>query len=258
MSAPTSSGSGGQPLQLRRAARRFGRKWALRGVTLDVAAGEVVAVTGANGSGKSTLLRVAASAMTLTSGECWVFGHSVRRSSRLVRPLVGLLGHSPGLYEDLTVGENLEFAGRMLALGNVRAAVSRALEITALGAHATDRVKTLSSGWQKRVALARLYMQSPMLLLLDEPYNSLDPAGVEVVNNLIEATRLRDGATLVVTHSLVHAAATPDRCVSLRAGLLHDDEALHTQQIPGGLAPRALLRPDAAHVDAPLVPAEFP
>ena len=141
----------------------------------------------------------------------------------MIRPLVGLLGHSPGLYEDLTVSENLEFTGRMLALADVPAAVSGAMDATGLTLHAGERVKTLSSGWQKRVALARLHMQSPMLLLLDEPYNSFDAEGVEIVNTLLEQARARGGAVVVVTHSVAPAGGVVDRCLSLRAGLLHGE-----------------------------------
>lgn len=218
-------GSAALPLDLRQAARRFGRRWALRGVTLQVLPGEVVAVTGSNGSGKSTLLRVAATAVTLTAGAGSVFGNDLRRSPGAVRPFVGLLGHAPGLYDDLTVMENLEFAARMLAIRDPHAAISRALANCGLTAHPGDRVRALSSGWQRRVALARLWMQSPRLLLLDEPYNSFDDEGVAIVNQLIEQTRASGGATLIVTHSLVQAAAVLDRRVSLRAGVV-DEEPL--------------------------------
>ena len=223
------------PLELRQVARRFGRRWALRGVNLQVQPGEVVAVTGANGSGKSTLLRVASTAVTITAGNGSVFGHDLRRRPASVRPLVGLLGHAPGLYDDLTVAENLEFAARMLALGSPGGAISRALELCGLSAHAGERVRTLSSGWQRRVSLARLWMQTPKLLLLDEPYNSFDDEGVAIVNRLIEEARKRGGAALLVTHSLAQAAAIMDRRVTLRHGVieegllpqLHDAPASH-------------------------------
>lgn len=217
---PSHDASAPLPLDLRQAARRFGRRWALRGVTLQVRPGEVVAVTGSNGSGKSTLLRVAATAVTLTAGSGSVFGHDLQRTPGSVRPFVGLFGHAPGLYDDLTVAENLEFAARMLALADHGAAISRALDRCGLSAHTGERVRTLSSGWQRRVSLARLWMQAPKLLLLDEPYNSFDDEGVAVVNRLIAETCAAGGGALVVTHSLVPAGAVLDRRVSLRAGVV--------------------------------------
>jgi heme exporter protein A len=221
---PSPADSATLALELRQVSRRFGRRWALRGLTLQVQPGEVVAVTGSNGSGKSTLLRVAATAVTITGGEGSVFGYDLRRRASSVRPLVGLLGHAPGLYDDLTVGENLEFAARMLAIGSAGDVVSRALHRCGLSGQAQERVRTLSSGWQRRVALARLWMQTPKLLLLDEPYNSFDDEGVAIVNSLIEETRSNGGAALVVTHSLVHAAAVIDRRISMRAGIVEEEQ----------------------------------
>jgi heme exporter protein A len=212
-------------LELRAAARRFGRRWALRGVTLRIEPGEAVAVTGDNGSGKSTLLRVAATAVTLTSGDGSVFGHDLRTEAGAIRGIVALLGHSPGVYEDLTVRENLEFVARMLAAPDPDSAADAALEAIGLTRHRGDRVRTLSSGWQRRVALARVWMQRPRLLLLDEPYNSFDPGGIALVNSLIESTRARGGATLVVTHTMPAGAAPLDREVQLVAGVTRDRAA---------------------------------
>jgi heme exporter protein A len=207
-------------LELQQAARRFGRRWALRGVNLSVAPGTVVAVTGDNGSGKSTLLRVASTAVTLSSGQGRVFGHDLRRGSDSVRGLVGLLGHAPGLYDDLTVTENLEFAARMLDRPDPRAAATAATERATLGGHASERVRTLSSGWQRRVALARLWMQDAKLLLLDEPYNSFDRDGIAIVNDLVRTTRAGGGAVLIVTHTLEPAEGVIDRRVVLRHGVI--------------------------------------
>ncbi|MGH7444214.1 MAG: ATP-binding cassette domain-containing protein, partial [Longimicrobiales bacterium] len=88
-------------------ARRFGRRWVLRGVSLRVERGEVLALTGRNGSGKTTLLRVVTTALRPTRGTGRVFGHDLVRSAGAVREHVGILAHSAGLYDDLTAGENL-------------------------------------------------------------------------------------------------------------------------------------------------------
>jgi heme exporter protein A len=204
-------------------------------VTLRVEAGESVAVTGDNGSGKSTLLRVAATAVTLTSGDGWVFGHSLRTEAAAIRGMVALLGHSPGVYEDLTVRENLEFVARMLGDATPGHAAESALDAIGLTRHAGDRVRTLSSGWQRRVALARVWMQRPRLLLLDEPYNSFDPGGIALVNGLIDSTRARGGSVLVVTHTMPPGAVALDREVQLIAGVIRDKTA-HTPQHEPALA----------------------
>lgn len=209
-------------VELTAVAHRFGRRWALRGVSLRVVAGEALAVMGHNGSGKSTLLRVVATLLRPTRGSGTVFGHDLVREAGAVRASVGLLGHAPGLYDDLTAAENLTFAARMLGLPDDRAAVLAALEATGLPREvaATERARALSSGMRRRVALARTRLQRPRLLLLDEPYNSFDAAGVALVNDLVRETRERGGAALLVTHELARAEGVYDRVVELESGLL--------------------------------------
>jgi len=212
-------------------ARKFAGRWALRGASIRVQAGEVVAIRGANGSGKSTLLRIVASALRPTRGVCTVCGHDVVRNARRVRSLVGLLGHAPGLYHDLTVLENLHFAARMSGIGNGDRAVTDAIEAVGLTGAAHIRARALSSGMQRRVALARIMMRSPKLLLLDEPYNSLDADGVVVVNALVRTTREAGGATLLVTPELDRAGAVADRIATMDGGRVRSVEAgpkLHT------------------------------
>lgn len=205
-------------------ARRFVRRWALRGVTLRVRPGEVVAIRGSNGSGKSTLLRIVASALRPTRGTCAVFGHDVVREAGDVRSIVGLLGHSAALYEDLTVAENLRFAARMLGLAEDPRAIAAAIDTVGLAAAADERARTLSSGMQRRVALARLMMHAPRLLLLDEPHNSLDADGIEIVNGLVRSSQLAGGATLVVSHEPERMRHLADRVVFMDAGILSDTE----------------------------------
>ncbi|MDQ6830871.1 MAG: heme ABC exporter ATP-binding protein CcmA [Gemmatimonadota bacterium] len=211
-------------------ARRFGGRWALRGVSMRVRQGEVLAIRGSNGSGKSTLLRIVASALRPTRGTCSVFGHDVVKDARGVRPLVGLLGHASALYQDLTVAENLRFAARMTGLPDDERAIAAAIDAVGLGAAAQERARNLSSGMQRRVGLARLNMRAPKLLLLDEPYNSFDADGVELVNRLVRATRDAGGATLLITHDLDRVGRHADRAVTMEAGLLLAVES-------GGAAP---------------------
>ncbi|MEO6210812.1 MAG: ABC transporter ATP-binding protein [Gemmatimonadaceae bacterium] len=159
-------------------ARRFAGRWALRGASMRARRGEVLAIRGSNGSGKSTLLRIVASALRPTRGTCLVFGHDVVHEAAAVRKLVGLLGHSPALYQDLTVAENLCFAARMMGIRDDDRLIASVIGRVALEAATHERARTLSSGMQRRVALARLMIRPPALLLLDEPHNSFDAEGV--------------------------------------------------------------------------------
>ena len=206
-------------------ARRFAARWALRGVTLSVRRGEVVAIRGSNGSGKSTLLRIIAGALRLTRGTCLVFGHDVGREARFVRPQVGLLGHGASLYQDLSVAENLTFAARMACIAHDPRSISAAIEGVGLTPSANERARNLSSGMQRRVALARLTMCAPKLLLLDEPYNSLDDDGLAVVDKLVRDTRADGGATVIVSHDVDRVSGIADRILTMDDGLLFAGES---------------------------------
>ncbi|MBI4545492.1 MAG: heme ABC exporter ATP-binding protein CcmA [Gemmatimonadetes bacterium] len=207
-------------LELDKIARRFGRRWALRGVTLRVAPGEVVALVGHNGSGKTTLLRVAATAIRPTRGSGRVCGRDILREPAAVRPLVGFLGHSPGLYEDLTASENLLFSLRMAGVAADSRAVAGALAEVGLTREAGEMVRYFSAGMRRRLALARLLLRPGRLVLLDEPYASFDPEGVERVNRLVREQRAHGGAVILATHDLARAAEVADRMVELVAGRL--------------------------------------
>ena len=207
-------------LQLTEVARRFQRRWALRGVSLRLEREEVLAIVGRNGSGKSTLLRIAATLLRPTKGGGAVYGRDLVREPHAVRPLVGMLGHANGLYGDLTAAENLRFALRMLGLPSDGATIARALGEVGLEREAHERVRTFSAGMQRRLALARLRLKAPQLLLLDEPYSAFDPEGVERVHVLLAETRARGGAALLVTHDLARARSVVDRATRLDAGRL--------------------------------------
>lgn len=214
--------TGGMAVELDGIARRFGRRWPLRGVSLCVAPGEVVAVAGRNGSGKTTLLRVAATALRPTRGGGRIFGHDLVREADAVRRRTGMLGHRPGLYQDLTATENLRFAQKMWGGKASGREITAALEWAGLGPEAGTRVGSFSAGMQRRLALARLRLRPPDLLLLDEPYTSFDADGVARVNAFVRDLAGRGGAALVATHDLDRAEANVDRIVRLEAGRIRE------------------------------------
>ncbi len=197
-------------------ARRFGTRWVLRGVTLQVRAGETVGLLGANGSGKSTLLRILATLLKPSAGAAAIFGNDVVRSADAVRSQIGFLAHEPGLYDDLTARENLMFAANML--GAATSGVDSALARVELTYAAGERVRGFSAGMERRLSVARLLLSQPRLLLLDEPYSNLDAAGIAMMSGLISEVVRGGGAALVVLHELAPAAAILSRTATIVDG----------------------------------------
>jgi heme exporter protein A len=198
-------------------AKRFGRKWALRGASFRAEPGSAVALMGHNGSGKTTLLRVVATTLRPTRGGGRIFGWDLLEETDAIRHHVGALYHEPGVYADLTARENLEFARRMWG-GSSEVSVADALDRVGLGKVTEERAGGFSSGMTRRLALARLVMRPPRLMLLDEPYASFDADGIELVNELVRATADRGGITLVATHDPSRSSQVVDEVVTLQEG----------------------------------------
>ncbi|HUH12820.1 MAG TPA: heme ABC exporter ATP-binding protein CcmA [Longimicrobiales bacterium] len=212
-------------LELDALARRYGRRWALRGVSARVEPGEVVGLIGRNGSGKTTLLRIVATLVRPTRGDARVWGHDLRREREEVRTLVALLGHTTGLYEDLTAEENLRFAARMRGLDLPPPALRSMLARVGLAHEHDRRVRTFSAGMRRRLALGRLFLSPPRLLLLDEPYAAFDPEGVAMLERFVHELAEAGGAALIATHDVPRATRLVDRFIRLEAGRVVAPEA---------------------------------
>lgn len=198
--------------------KRFGHTWALGGVALEVGRGELVALVGPNGAGKSTLLRVLATLLKPTRGRAAVFGSDVGSEAGAVRERASFLAPEGFLYGDLTALENLRFSARMHGLDAWREPADRVLARVGLEDAADVRVDGFSSGMRRRLALARLLLRPGELVLLDEPYASLDTEGIALVDELVEEMG-RDGRTvLLASHQWGRALAGADRVVHLDAG----------------------------------------
>ena len=183
-----SPGTDGAAVELRGLTRRFGERTALRDVSLRLERGPeghgpTLAVLGRNGAGKSTLLRVLATLLRPHTGEVKVLGESLPARGFAVRGRLGLLGHEPLLYRDLTARENLLYHARLHGVGAER--VEHLIGTVDMSRRADDPVRTLSRGMVQRVAVCRAVLHDPELLLLDEPRANLDPGAAELVEPLI-------------------------------------------------------------------------
>ncbi|MDP9261076.1 MAG: ABC transporter ATP-binding protein [Actinomycetota bacterium] len=177
-------------IEARKLGRRFGEKRVLRGVDLAVPRGGFAVVTGANGSGKTTLLRICAGLAIPTEGELRVDAE---------RAQIGYLAHEPLVYRELTALENLELYGCLYRVPERRERIGMLLERFGLWEARRDRVASYSRGMTQRLALCRVLLHDPALLVLDEPYTALDEQGAELLD--AQLAELRGERTfLVSTH----------------------------------------------------------
>ncbi|MEZ5145212.1 MAG: heme ABC exporter ATP-binding protein CcmA [Acidimicrobiales bacterium] len=215
-------------ISFRGAVALLGRFPALAGVDLDVAPGEVVLLQGPNGAGKTTLLRACAGLVGVTDGAATVLGVDLRHDRRAVRSRVGYLGHATGLYDELSVEDNVRFWTRAAGADPTDAEAAMA----ALGLDGRLRqvaVGRLSAGQRRRTSLATLLARRPELWLLDEPHAGLDNVARDLVDGLV-ADAVAAGATvLVASHELDRAEAIAGRVVTVSGGVVVGD----TGRTPG-------------------------
>jgi len=204
-------------VRFRAAVATIGRFPALAGVDLELEDGEVAVLEGPNGAGKTSLLRACAGLLPVAGGEAEVCGVDVRRHPRQVRRHVGLLGHSPALYDDLTVAENLRFALRAAAAPV--AGAGEVLERLGLGGRlASTPALRLSAGQRRRVALAVVMARRPALWLLDEPHAGLDAAGRELLGELLAEALAQGASALIASHEPEQAVPLADRVLAMGGG----------------------------------------
>jgi heme ABC exporter ATP-binding subunit CcmA len=211
-------------IRIQDVSRRFGRVWAVRKVSLDVAPGEVLVLQGHNGSGKSTLLRMMAGVLRPTEGEVHVLGQNLNTGLGPVGASIGWLDHRPALYPDLTGRENLRFWSRLAGSEASEDATQAALERVALKAVSHRPVRGWSRGMMQRLALAGLILRDARVWLLDEPTTGLDAEGRQVLRELLAEGRSADRAVVVITHDPSSLGDVVDRQLGLDRGRLADVE----------------------------------
>jgi heme exporter protein A len=199
----------GVGIHFQKVEKRYGMRFALRGVSLDIAPGESIGLVGANGSGKTTLLKMAARLIQPSTGKV-VFSSASATG-------VSMVGHSTMLYDDLTAGENLMLFARLYELDSSVQRVAQSIEAAGLSGRDGDLVRGFSRGMRQRLTIARALLPRPGLLLLDEPATGLDAAGQQWLGQTL--SRLRsEGCTLMMsthgrseTHSILTRAVRLDK-----------------------------------------------
>lgn len=191
--------------------KRFGHKVAVDDLALQVRTGEICGFLGPNGSGKTTSIRMICGLLTPDAGRGTCLGFDIVRDTAAIKRQVGYMTQRFGLYEDLTIRENLEFVGRMYGLDRLRARVDDSLARLGLSARQAQLAGTLSGGWKQRLALASCLLHTPRLLLLDEPTAGVDPKARREFWDQIHKLAADGITVLVSTHYMDEA----ERCHQL-------------------------------------------
>jgi heme ABC exporter ATP-binding subunit CcmA len=190
---------------------------ALAGASLRIDRGEIVLLRGPNGAGKTTVLRLCAGLLPLARGTGRVLGFDLATDRDVIRSRVGLLGHSNGLYGDLTVAENVRFWGATVGASDHE--VAAALERLGMSGRLADvAVRRLSAGQKRRTALACLVARRAELWLLDEPHAGLDAAGRDDLDRTLREAAASGATVLVASHELERAGPLATRVVEVIAG----------------------------------------
>ena len=195
-------------IEVRGLTKRYGSKTVVDALDLTVRKGEIHGFLGPNGSGKTTSIRMICGLLTPDAGSGRTLGHDIVKEAALVKREVGYMTQRFGLYDDLSIRENLDFIGRMYALDRRRERIDAALERLGLTARAKQLAGTLSGGWKQRVALAACMLHEPQLLLLDEPTAGVDPQARRTFWEEIHELAAQGITVLVSTHYMDEA----ERC----------------------------------------------
>jgi ABC-2 type transport system ATP-binding protein len=195
-------------IDVRGLTKRFGGRTVVDDLNIRVRRGEICGFLGPNGSGKTTTIRMLCGLLDADAGEGTCLGHDIRREARRIKLRVGYMTQRFGLYEDLSIEENLSFVARVYGMPDRHAVVNGALERLGLEGHRAQLAGSLSGGWKQRLALAACMLHQPELLLLDEPTAGVDPKARRDFWQHIHALAAEGLTVLVSTHYMDEA----ERC----------------------------------------------
>ena len=220
-------------LELRDVSKQFGTLQALRGVCLRIEPGDSILLYGPNGAGKTTLLRVLSTLARPSEGKVLYDGADVHANPAAAKAAIGFVSHTTFLYGELTVLENLEFAGKLFGVTHLAQRVADVVDLFHLRERTKAAVRELSRGYQQRVSLARAFLHDPQYLLLDEPFTGLDAASTDSLQGLLRRLEGQGKALIFSTHDFEQGKALARRLVALEGGKVRYDGPTNLAPLEG-------------------------
>ena len=200
--------------------RRFDSRLAVDDLSFELAPGQIFGLLGPNGAGKTTTLRMLAGLINPSSGTVHIDGEQMTAKASRLRGRIGFLTEAPGLWDRLSVYDNLVVYARLQGISPPRQAVDAALDLFGIANRAADPTAQLSKGLKQRVALARTLLHNPSIVLLDEPTAGLDPESAHETRALIRRLREQKRAVVISTHNLDEVDRIADFVAVLRTRLV--------------------------------------
>lgn len=224
--------------------KRIGSRTLIDRLSLDVPKGEVFGFLGPNGAGKTTTIRMMVGLISITSGDILIDGHSIVTDFEKAIRHVGAIVENPEMYKYLTGYENLIHFARMIP-GITAHRVKEVVALVGLEARIHDKVKTYSLGMRQRLGVAQAILHKPKLLILDEPTNGLDPAGIRELRDYLRRLAKNEGvAVFVSSHLLSEMELMCDRVAIIQNGRLIDVRTIHQSKAAAEANAKILLEVD--------------
>jgi heme exporter protein A len=219
----------GTMLELRNMTKLLGDKLVLRNITLTLKKGEILAVIGPNGAGKSTFFICTVGLLQPTSGDILLNGKILKKNSAEIKQKIGFLGHESFLYNNLSPLENLKFYGKLYKVKELDRKANELLKEVGLFLFRDMPIRSFSRGMMQRLAIARVLLPDPDILMLDEPHTGLDQEAVALLNQIIKQKRVNGTSILIISHDFEQVHALADRVAVLKKGKIISTRQLNTK-----------------------------
>jgi heme exporter protein A len=219
----------GTMLELRNMTKLLGDKLVLRNITLALEKGEILAVIGPNGAGKSTFFKCTVGLLQPTSGDILLNGKIVKKNSAKIKQKIGFLGHESFLYNNLSPLENLKFYGKLYKVKDLDRKASDLLKEVGLFLFRDMPIRSFSRGMMQRLAIARVLLPDPNILMLDEPHTGLDQEAVAMLNQIIKQKRESGTSILIISHDFEQVHTLADRVAVMKKGRIISTRQLDTK-----------------------------